>query len=79
MELLRVRYDEQARGERRKQASLAIESAAVTLKPQREVVTPRQDVASGRYQQAEFAADLQQAPARRWDAAPEADRHRRAV
>ena len=57
MELLRVRYDEQARGERRKQASLAIESAAVTLKPWREVVTPHQDVASGRYQQAEFAAD----------------------
>ena len=61
MELLRVRYDEQARGERRKQASLAIESAAVDLKPWREVVTPHQDVASGRYQQAEFAADLQQA------------------
>ena len=61
MELLRVRYDEQARGERRKQASLAIESAAVTLKPWREVVTPHQDVASGRYQQAEFTADLQQA------------------
>ena len=37
MELLRVRYDEQARGERRKQASLAIESAAVALKPLREV------------------------------------------
>ena len=33
MKLLRVRYDEQARGERRKQDSLAIESAAVTLKP----------------------------------------------
>ena len=32
-ELLRVRFDEQARGERRKQASLAIESAtAATLK-----------------------------------------------
>ena len=44
MELLRVRYDEQARGERRKQASLAIESAAVTLKPWRGVVTPHQDV-----------------------------------
>ena len=34
MELLRVRFDEQSRGERRKQASLAIESAAATgLKP----------------------------------------------
>ena len=62
MELLRVRFDEQARGERRKQAGLAIEGAAVgTLKPWREVVTPHQDVASGRYQQAEFAADLWQA------------------
>ena len=62
LELLRVRFDEQARGERRKQAGLAIEGAAAgTLKPWREVVTPHQDVASGRYQQAEFAADLWQA------------------
>ena len=30
------------------------------LKPWREVVTPHRDVASGRYQQAEFAADLWQ-------------------
>ena len=61
MELLRVRFDEQSRGERRKQASLAIEStAAASLKPWRSVVTPHQDVASGRYQQAEFAADLWQ-------------------
>ncbi len=61
MELLRVRFDEQARGERRKTAGLAIESAATGgLKPWREVVTPHRDVASGRYQQAEFAADLWQ-------------------
>lgn len=60
MELLRVRFDEQARGQRRRQASLAIESAAKNLKPWRQVVTPHQDVASGRYQQAEFAADLWQ-------------------
>ncbi len=61
MELLRVRFDEQARGERRKQTSLAIESATVAgLKPWREVVTPHEDVASGQYQQAEFAADLWQ-------------------
>ena len=51
----------QARGERRRQASLAIESAAAAnLKPWREVVVPHPDVASGRYQQAEFAADLWQ-------------------
>ena len=61
MELLRVRFDEQSRGERRKQASLAVESAAAAaLKPWREIVMPHQDVASGRYQQAEFAADLWQ-------------------
>ena len=34
--------------------------ATGTLKPWREVVTPHKDVASGRYQQAEFAADLWQ-------------------
>ena len=61
MELLRVRFDEQARGERRRQAGIAIEStAAAGLKPWREIVTPHKDVASGRYQQAEFAADLWQ-------------------
>ncbi|MBK6974203.1 MAG: DUF499 domain-containing protein [Sterolibacteriaceae bacterium] len=61
MELLRVRFDEQARGEKRKSAGIAIESGvAGSLKPWREVVTPHEDVASGRYQQAEFAADLWQ-------------------
>lgn len=61
MELLRVRFDEQARNERRKTADPAIESkAASALKPWREVVNPHRDVASGRYQQAEFAADLWQ-------------------
>jgi predicted AAA+ superfamily ATPase len=61
MELLRLRFDEQVRGEKRKSAGTAIESAAAgLLKPWREVVTPHQDVASGRYQQAEFAADLWQ-------------------
>jgi predicted AAA+ superfamily ATPase len=60
-ELLRLRFDEQARSEKRKSAGTAIESAAAgTLKPWREVVTPHKDVASGRYQQAEFAADLWQ-------------------
>lgn len=59
-ELLRLRFDEQVRGEKRKSAGTAIESAAVGLKPWREVVTPHKDVASGRYQQAEFAADLWQ-------------------
>ncbi len=61
MELLRLRFDEQVRTERRKSAGAPIESAAIgTLKPWREVVTPHRDVASGRYQEAEFAADLWQ-------------------
>ncbi len=61
MELLRVRFDEQVRSEKRKSAGAAIESQATGgLKPWREVVNPHKDVASGRYQQAEFAADLWQ-------------------
>lgn len=61
MELLRLRFDEQVRGEKRKTAGTAIESvAAANIKPWRDVVTPHKDVASGRYQQAEFAADLWQ-------------------
>ena len=59
MELSRLFFDEQVRSERRK--SSAIESSVTgTLKPWREVVMPHKDVASGRYQQAEFAADLWQ-------------------
>jgi len=61
MELLRVKFDEQARGEKRKSIGIAIESGVTgSLKPWREVVMPHDDVASGRYQQAEFAADLWQ-------------------
>ncbi|TFG40055.1 MAG: AAA+ family ATPase, partial [Syntrophobacterales bacterium] len=57
MELLRLRFDEQVRNEKRKSAGTAIESVATgNLKPWREVVVPHKDVASGRYQQAEFAA-----------------------
>jgi len=48
-ELLRVRFDEQARSEKRRAAGTAIEGAAsANLKPWREVVTPHKDVASGR-------------------------------
>jgi hypothetical protein len=61
MELLRLRFDEQVRSEQRKSSSTAVESpASATLKPWREVATPHRDVASGHYQQAEFAADLWQ-------------------
>jgi predicted AAA+ superfamily ATPase len=60
-ELLRVRFEEQTRTERRRATSTAIESQGTTnLKPWREVITPHTDVATGRYQQAEFAADLWQ-------------------
>jgi predicted AAA+ superfamily ATPase len=61
MELRRVIFDEQMRSERRKGAGTSIESQVTgSLKPWREVVNPHKDVASGRYQQAEFAADLWQ-------------------
>ncbi|HEX2218331.1 MAG TPA: Swt1 family HEPN domain-containing protein [Gemmatimonadales bacterium] len=61
LELRRLMYDEQVRGEKRRAGGSLIESTSTgTLKPWREVVTPHADVASGRYQQAEFAADLWQ-------------------
>ena len=61
MELLRVRFDEQARTQRRRTPGTAIENQATGgLAPWREVVSPHRDVASGHYQQAEFAADLWQ-------------------
>src|SRR5437899_1783918 len=61
MELRRLIFDEQVRGEKRKAGGSLIEGAVSgTLKPWREVVTPHADVASGRYQQAEVAADLWQ-------------------
>jgi predicted AAA+ superfamily ATPase len=61
MELRRLIFDEQMRSEKRKSAGAVIESQATGgLKPWREVVSPHPDVATGRYQQAEFAADLWQ-------------------
>lgn len=61
LELRRQVYDEQVRGEKRKVGGSLVEAAATgVLKPWREVVTPHADVATGRYQQAEFAADLWQ-------------------
>ena len=61
LELRRLVYDEQVRTEKRRLGGSLIETAASTsLKPWREVVRPHPDVASGRYQAAEFAADLWQ-------------------
>ncbi len=60
-ELRRLIFEEQNRSERRKGAGTAVESQVTgSLPPWREVVAPHRDVASGRYQQAEFAADLWQ-------------------
>jgi len=61
MDLMRVVFDEQRRSEMRKKSFQPTEGNPLGgLKPWREVVTPHPDVASGRYQQAEFAADLWQ-------------------
>lgn len=61
MDLMRSLFDEQRRTEMRKKAFQPTEGKPQGgLKPWREVVTPHPDVASGRYQQAEFAADLWQ-------------------
>lgn len=61
MELLRLRFDEQRRSEQKKAAVAPVEGKPKSgLKPWREIITPHKDVASGKYQQAEFAADLWQ-------------------
>ncbi len=58
-ELLRLRYEEQAKRESRRAVAASLEGQPQPgLKPWREIVTPHPDVASGRFQQAEFAADL---------------------
>lgn len=61
LELGRTRYEEQRRNETRRAAVTPVEGRLTGgLRPWREVVMPHPDVASGRYQQAEFAADLWQ-------------------
>jgi predicted AAA+ superfamily ATPase len=56
-ELQQQVFADRARNRTRYQASIANEIEA-GLKPWREVITPHPDVISGKYQQAEFAADL---------------------
>ena len=69
-ELLRVSFSEKARWEKRKASVTPTQGQPSTgLKPWREIVTPHPDVSSGRYQQAEFAADLAQV--HRGEGAPE--------
>ena len=60
-ELLRARFEEELRAEKRKTGLPLVEAVAEkALKPWREVIEPHPDVAGGRYVQAEFAADLWQ-------------------
>lgn len=60
-QLLHESFRSQARTEvKRQQTQLPETGEASGLRPWREVVTPHPDVASGRYQQAEFVADLGQ-------------------
>ncbi|KLR61150.1 putative ATPase (AAA+ superfamily) [Actinobacteria bacterium IMCC26207] len=60
-DLMRQVFEEEARSERRKTASKPTEGLPQAgLTPWREIITPHADVASGRFEQSEFAADLQQ-------------------
>ena len=58
--ILRIKYAELARNEERRKSQrsdISVDTMA-GLKPWREVVEPHQDVATGEFRQAEFAADL---------------------
>jgi predicted AAA+ superfamily ATPase len=59
-EMLRQRYEADTQRELKKGGDVTQTGTLPGLKPWREVATPHPDVASGRYQQAEFAADLYQ-------------------
>lgn len=60
-DLQRTQFEEQRRSQMRKKSFQPTEGKPQGgLQPWREVVTPHPDVASGKYQQAEFAADLWQ-------------------
>ncbi len=59
VDVLRTKFTEQARTEGRRVETAAGQPLA-GLPPWREVITPHEDVYSGRYEQAEFAADLAQ-------------------
>lgn len=60
-EVLRVRFDEQGKREKRKAAVASLEGApSAGLRAWRDIIAPHSDVAGGHYQQAEFAADLGQ-------------------
>lgn len=57
--LMRRMFEEQSRSQHRKAAARPTEGRpAAGLTPWREIIVPHSDVASGRFEQAEFAADL---------------------
>lgn len=60
-ELLQIQFEEHNKKQAKQSKAATISGTPTTgLKPWREIATPHPDVASGRYQQAEFAADLWQ-------------------
>lgn len=60
-DLLRLKFEEQSRQVARRTASAPTEGRPLAgLPPWRELITPHPDVAAGRFEHAEFAADLNQ-------------------
>ena len=58
-DLMRQMFDEESRSERRRTAAKPTEGMPQAgLAPWREIITPHADVAAGRFEQAEYAADL---------------------
>ncbi len=58
-DLMRQMFDEESRTERRRTAAKPTEGTPhAGLTPWREIITPHADVAAGRFEQAEYAADL---------------------
>ena len=58
-DLMRQMFDEESRAERRRTAAKPTEGTPQSgLTPWRDIITPHVDVASGRFDQAEYAADL---------------------
>ena len=68
-DLMRQMFDEESRSERRRTAAKPTEGTPhAGLTPWREIITPHADVAAGRFEQAEYAADLAQVAAGRAEA-----------
>ncbi len=59
-ELMRLKYEDQAKAEKDKMQKQVAKMEENAIKSWRDIAPPHQDVASGKFQQAEFAADLYQ-------------------